>query len=150
MQGEIRMNNYFSLKSKVPFITDQLQPKFSACTGSAMCHISLTPLQFEARYGQENVSASRVEYPSLLTDLNLNCTACNTCTECHVAYFSHRTAMRGEIWMKNCFGLRSKVPFITDRLQPNLHCLKRICRECHTIFILIFICSQRYRIVLCS
>jgi hypothetical protein len=34
---------------------------------------------------------------------------------------SDPTAIPGDIGTKNCFYLNGKVPFITDRLQRNLH-----------------------------
>jgi hypothetical protein len=51
-----------------------------------------------------------------------------------VAGLSHPTAMRDEIQTKNCFGFKGKVPFITDRLQPNdfsecMSCERQICRK---------------------
>jgi hypothetical protein len=52
---------------------------------------------------------------------------------CHVAYFSHSIVMQGVIWANKCFVFKSKVPFITDRLQPNLHCLQRMRREYHVV-----------------
>jgi hypothetical protein len=43
--------------------------------------------------------------------------------EYDVVLLSDPTAILGEIRKKNCFGLHSKVPFITDKLQHKLHCL---------------------------
>jgi hypothetical protein len=39
--------------------------------------------------------------------------------------------MRGETRTKHCFGLKSKVPLITDRFQRNLHISMRLRMECH-------------------
>jgi hypothetical protein len=33
--------------------------------------------------------------------------------------------MQGEVEGKNCLDLYSKLPYITDRLQPNFHYFKR-------------------------
>jgi hypothetical protein len=38
---------------------------------------------------------------------------------------------RRDIGTKNCFGLKSKVPFFTARFRSNLHWLWRMGRECH-------------------
>jgi hypothetical protein len=39
--------------------------------------------------------------------------------------------MRGVIGKKKSFGLKSKIPLISDRFRPNLHCLYRGGREWH-------------------
>jgi hypothetical protein len=48
-------------------------------------------------------------------------------SECHGAYLSHPSAMRGETRSRKYFSHNSKVPYNTDRFKPNLHCtyLKR-------------------------
>jgi hypothetical protein len=46
--------------------------------------------------------------------------------EWHFAYFSYPTVIRREIRTKTSFGLKSKVPFITVRFQPDLHCVLRM------------------------
>jgi hypothetical protein len=48
-----------------------------------------------------------------------------------VAYFSHPTAMRGDIETKNRFSLKRKVPFITARFESNFYCIYRMRRECY-------------------
>jgi hypothetical protein len=42
--------------------------------------------------------------------------------EYNVVLLSDPTAILGEIRNKNSLGLKSKVPFNTDRLEPNLYC----------------------------
>jgi hypothetical protein len=49
------------------------------------------------------------------------CPAC--LPACQVWCFSHRAVCLGEVGTKNCFGLKSKVPFITDQLRPHFHCV---------------------------
>jgi hypothetical protein len=51
--------------------------------------------------------------------------------EYHVVLFSDSTAILRERKTKNCYDLKSKVPSITERLEPNLHCLYRKRREYH-------------------
>jgi hypothetical protein len=50
-----------------------------------------------------------------------------------VLLLSDPTAILGEIRTKECFDLKSKVRFISDRLQPNLHCLWRKQMEYHVV-----------------
>jgi hypothetical protein len=53
--------------------------------------------------------------------------------ERNVELLSDPTAIIGEIRTKNCFGLKSKVPFIADRLQPDLQWLLRMRRDYHVV-----------------
>jgi hypothetical protein len=48
---------------------------------------------------------------------------CNLRTRHAVVTGTHLTRILGEIRTKNSFGLKSKVPFIIDRLEPNFHYL---------------------------
>jgi hypothetical protein len=43
--------------------------------------------------------------------------------EYEFALFSDLTGILWETRKKNYFALRGKVPFITERLEPKLHCL---------------------------
>jgi hypothetical protein len=104
-----RDENRFGVYSTLPFIMTDISLTCTvpnACTGNAIWNISVTPLQRKGRYGQKTVSASRLKFPSLLTDLHC---LCSMRREWDVAYFLHRAAMGGEMPMKNCFGLKSKV-----------------------------------------
>jgi hypothetical protein len=53
----------------------------------------------------------------------------------HIVLLSDPTAILGEIRTKNSFDLKNKVPFFTDRLQRNLHCLQRMHREYHVVLL---------------
>jgi hypothetical protein len=53
--------------------------------------------------------------------------------EYHVLLLSDPTAILREIRTENCFDLKSKVLFTTDRLQPNLHRLQRMRRDYHVV-----------------
>jgi hypothetical protein len=55
--------------------------------------------------------------------------------EYHVVLLSDPTAILGESRTKKCFGLKSKVPFITDRLQPNLQRLGGMRRVYHVVLL---------------
>jgi hypothetical protein len=90
----------------------------------------------EARLGRKALSPPRIKCPLLLpvSDQTYSgCGACGGSTTCDI--LSHSAAMRGEKRMKNCFGLKNKVPFISDPLQPNLHCLWRMRRACHVAYV---------------
>jgi hypothetical protein len=53
--------------------------------------------------------------------------------EYHVVFLRHATAIPGEIRKLNSLDPKSKVPFITDRLQSKLHCLLRMRTERHVV-----------------
>jgi hypothetical protein len=50
--------------------------------------------------------------------------------ECQGWCLSEPASMWGEIWTKNCFGLKSKVPFFTDWFWTNLQRVCRMGMEC--------------------
>jgi hypothetical protein len=93
----------------------------SACAGSAIYNISVTPQQYEGKNDRKTVAASGVKCPSLLTDLNVTCTSRNAYAGNVTSHLSSPTEMRGEIRTKSSFGHKGKFPFIPDPLQPKFH-----------------------------
>jgi hypothetical protein len=159
MPGEIGRKNFLASRTKCPsLLTDLVQicNEGIAWTGRARSDVSVTPLQCEAREGRKSVWAWRVQCRSLLTDFDQTCEARKrrkTLSASGVKFHSLLTdfeqtciivtreqavprvmfqlprcnTMRG--MDKNCFGLKSKVAFFSDRIRPKLHPL-RIRREC--------------------
>jgi hypothetical protein len=118
MQWEIQTKKLFGMRSKVPIIKHLLQPNSHSflsircvCRVASLTHA--TAMRGELR--MIKCSASRVKSPSLLTEFNL--TSFASCA-CAVSSMSHHTAMCGEIETKNYFSIMSKVPFITELVQP--------------------------------
>jgi hypothetical protein len=52
-----------------------------------------------------------------------------------VVLLSDPTAILGEIQMINYLDLSSKVSFITNRLNPNLHCFSRVRMKYHVVLL---------------
>jgi hypothetical protein len=120
------MRNRFGLKSKVPLFTDQNRRKLPSLyrTGweGHLWYFS-HPAAVWCETGQRTVGASRVKFPSIVTNSEPNFPGCCAWIECQLWFFSLPSAARGEIGRKNCFGLRSKVLFFTDLIRPNSRCL---------------------------
>jgi hypothetical protein len=133
MRGKIGTKNCFGPKSEVPFVTVQSRPQAGCgvCGWSATCDFWVTQLQFEAWWEQESISAWRVKCPLLLFDFYHTCAVCGTCgwsATCGVWVTRLQCEATGT---RNCFGLKSKVPFVTALFRPNLHWLWIMWRECH-------------------
>jgi hypothetical protein len=126
--SEIRYTDEKLLRpaSKVPFIPDQFQSSLQGLL-RMRCECTLLCLGYiiavEGEMQRRNYFDFQVKYPSLLTDFNqtfIVCSACAICSRCYgsvtllewKARYSRKTTRRP-----------SKVAFIIDRFQPNLHYL---------------------------
>jgi hypothetical protein len=132
MRGEIERKNCFGLKSKVPFLPthfDQTCTASSPWAVSTMFDVSVTPLQWEARLGRKTVSARRVKCPPLLTEFTQTCTASKHGQGVHGVLFQSPLSSAKRHMEDKLFRPHFKVPFLTDRFRPNMHCFKPIGRE---------------------
>jgi hypothetical protein len=54
---------------------------------------------------------------------------------CHMLFSRHTAPMRGEMWTKNSSGLKSNVPFVTERFRTKLLFFWEISCECHACYL---------------
>jgi hypothetical protein len=131
-RAEIEKRNPFLLSGEVPFVKARFRQnvQWEWCMKSAMCDVWATLLQWEARM-DDKLSDSRLSafrYTPISTK-----PAVVIAHEVRVPRVmlesSHCNARRDK--RLKCFGLKNKVPFVSDRFRPNLHWFWRMRKECH-------------------
>jgi hypothetical protein len=89
--GEIWTKNCFGFMSKLPFITDRVQPHLHCLWRMhSECHVLFFshPTAMRVDIRTKIFSGSSLKWPSLLTGLNLICTASRGCAMNAICYFS--------------------------------------------------------------
>jgi hypothetical protein len=91
-----------------------------------------------------------VKYPFLLLEFDQTSTGCVECGGggSVILYLSQPAAMLCGIGKKNCFGVKSKVPFVTARFRRNLHSVwnmesKKICKHVKHVKFQSHLCHER-------
>jgi hypothetical protein len=134
MEGEIGTRNYFGLQVKCPSLLndfDQSCTYCTECTASVKSVDLVTPLLCQARKGRKTLPTSIVKRPSLGTDFDQTCPDCGAWSG-NARCTASVTPLQCEVREgRNTFGLKSKVPFVTERFQPNVYQLWIVGRECH-------------------
>jgi hypothetical protein len=147
--GETRTEKCFALSSKMPFITDRLQPNlhFLQIMGREYYVVLLTDLTAilgeipKKNFRPPGWSALHycppARYLALLV-VHPQGVPCGITQWPHCNITEDKTKKSFDLNSKIpliCFDLKSKVPFITDRLQPNLHCFLRMRWEYHVVLL---------------
>jgi hypothetical protein len=120
--GRDRDKNCYSLKIKVPFVTDRFRPNLQWWRCIRMeCQVwyfsNHAAIQGEIGAKICFGLKSKVLFVTDRFGPNLPW-LWRMRSECHVWYFRDLAAMGGEIRTRHSFVLKSKVPFITDRFRP--------------------------------
>jgi hypothetical protein len=87
-------------------------------------------MQWVARYWPKTIAAPTAKCPLLPPDLDQSCSGCGACGG-RVIFDVWTTTLQQrerERETKNCFGLKSKVTFVTARIRPNFQRLWNMSR----------------------
>jgi hypothetical protein len=78
----ILTRNFFGLKCKEPLVANRFRPNLRALglkENTTMCDVSVLPSHRQQIFGQKTLEASRIKWPSWLSEYDQTCAACGLC-----------------------------------------------------------------------